>query len=128
MTIPFYSVMAMIVVTYCCKLPLIAEMKKLGGYDNRNPRDQQAKLTGRGRRALSAHLNSFEMLSVFSICVFIAHLSGADARWSARLSVFFVVSRILYAYLYWIDRATLRSIVWFAGFSACFALGFLGAF
>ena len=40
------------------KAPLAFAMNKLGGYDNRHPRAQQAQLKGFGARALAVHQNS----------------------------------------------------------------------
>ena len=48
MTYTFYCLAAAFLLTYLTKLPLAMAMAKEGesGYDNRNPRDQQACLTG----------------------------------------------------------------------------------
>ncbi|GAA73292.1 hypothetical protein P20439_3412 [Pseudoalteromonas sp. BSi20439] len=34
---------------YVARIPAIIEMNKLGGYDNKHPRQQQTQLTGLGR-------------------------------------------------------------------------------
>ena len=128
MTIPFYCILAMIVVTYLSKVPVAIAMAKLGGYNNRTPRDQQAQLTGWGRRALAAHQNSFEVFPVFTAGVFIAHLSGADPVWSARLALLFVVSRVAYLFFYWYDLDKLRSLMWMVGILSSLTLGLLVVF
>lgn len=40
------------------KGPVTYFMNQLGGYNNKHPRSQQAKLTGAGARALAAHQNN----------------------------------------------------------------------
>ena len=54
-------------------------MVQSGGYNNHNPRDQQADLEGWGKRALSAHLYGFEGFAPFAAAVFVAHLAGGSA-------------------------------------------------
>ena len=55
---------------FLAKAPLAAAMQKAGGYDNNNPRAQQAALTGFGQRANAAHYNSFEALLIYACAVF----------------------------------------------------------
>ena len=129
MTIPFYCLVVAMLLPYLAKVPLaMAQAKADGGYDNRHPRDQQAGLTGWGRRASAAHLNSFEVLPIFASAVFIAHLSGANAEWSARLSIAFIVTRVIYIALYVSDKSTLRSLFWGFGMLSCLAMALLSAF
>lgn len=124
MTYPFYCMAAAFALTYLTKLPLAMAMAKEGksGYDNRNPRDQQARLTGWGRRTLAAHQNSFEVTPVFAAAVITAHLFQADAYWSAVWACVFLVSRILYIIFYIRDVNKMRSLVWMIGMASCVAL------
>jgi uncharacterized MAPEG superfamily protein len=92
------------------------------GYDNRNPRKQQARLSGWGARALAAHQNGFEITPVFAAAVITAHLFQADAYWSAMWAAIFVASRVFYIILYLADRNILRSTLWTAGLVCCVAL------
>jgi uncharacterized MAPEG superfamily protein len=51
MTIPFICVGVAFLLIYFPRLFVIAaQARQPEGYDNRNPRDQQARLTGWGRR------------------------------------------------------------------------------
>lgn len=125
MTIPFYCVFAAFILIYLAKIPVGMSMAKLGGYDNRNARDQQAKLTGAGKRALAAHLNSFEGFPIFAAAVIIAHLKGANPDTSSTLAILYVVSRVAYIAAYVGDRPTLRSSVWFVGMLAIGGLFFI---
>jgi len=119
MTLPFWCVLLAYAVTYGTKIPVAVAMAREGrGYDNRNPREQQARLTGWGKRAVAAQNNGFEVSAFFAACVFVGHLSGGDPRWSGILAVTFVVSRIVYVILYLTDQASLRSLVWGSGIAA----------
>jgi len=124
MTYTFYCMAAAFLLTYLTKLPLAMAMAKEceSGYDNRNPRDQQARLTGWGRRTLAAHQNSFEITPVFAAAVITAHLFQADAYWSAVWALVFLVSRVLYIIFYIRDVNQVRSLVWMIGMASCIAL------
>lgn len=105
------------------KIPLsMAMAREPEGYDNAKPRDQQAKLTGWGRRAAAAHANAFESFPGFAAGVLASHVTGASPKWAAIFAVTYVVARILYPIAYLAGVATLRSLVWTAGFVATLAL------
>ena len=64
----------MILVT---KAPVaLAQSKEGRGYDNRNPRVQQSRLTGFGARALAAHQNMIEAFPVFAAGVLVVLATG----------------------------------------------------
>jgi uncharacterized MAPEG superfamily protein len=105
--------------TFLTKAPLaLAQHRAQGGYDNHTPRDQQATLTGWGRRALAAHMNSHEAFPSFAAAVIIAHLGGADPVWSSWLALIFIAARLVYVVLYIADLALIRSLVWTVGMVA----------
>lgn len=108
---------------YLAKLPVMKEMSKLGGYDNRHPREQQAKLTGYGARALAAHQNAFEALIVFSAAVSICLSTQIYHSFIQFLAIVFIILRVIYHYLYLIDKNRLRSLVW--GLSMLCAFGMM---
>src|SRR5688572_21974309 len=123
MTVPFACVGIAFLLVYAPKVAVFfAQVRAPGGYDNRHPRDQQAGLTGWGRRAVAAHQNGFEGFAPFAAAVFVAHLGGGDARLAAGLSIAFVVARTLYPILYMANLDKLRSTVWSIGFVATLAL------
>ena len=123
MTTPFLCIFLAFVLTMAGKGPVaLAMARQPGGYDNSSPRDQQAQLGGWGRRAVAAHLNSFEAFPAFAAAVFVAVLGHADPTWTTRLAVAFVIARLLYTPLYIADLANLRSLVWTLGFFATCAL------
>ncbi len=127
MTTPFYCLLAAMIFPYVVTKSILAvAMAKEGrGYDNRNPRDQQARLTGWGKRALAAQNNSFEILPLFASGVFMGHLTNADPVKSSWIAVGFIAARLLYVALYLADKPTARSGVWMAGLVCCVSLATL---
>lgn len=104
------------------KAPVAVAMNRLDGYDNRYPRDQQAKLEGFGARALAAHQNCFEALTYFTPAAVAVMALGAIDNTAIWLSVLFVVCRVFYVIMYWMDLDKLRSIFWIIGFGCSIAL------
>lgn len=104
------------------KAPVAIAMAQLGRYNNASPREQQAELSGWGKRALAAHQNAIEAIPIFGLALLTAaHLQLP----SDKLHMYaggFVVARLLYQLCYLADWATLRSVVWIAGYGFCVAL------
>ncbi len=99
------------------------EMKKLaGGYDNHDPRGQQTKLEGRGRRALGAHQNSFEAFPGFAAAVLCCATTPTNLTVVATVCLAFIAVRVVYIGAYIADKALLRSAMWTTGMLATTAL------
>ena len=99
------------------KIPVAIAMNKVpGGYDNHNPRDQQAKLEGFGKRALAAHQNALEGFPVFAAGILLALWSNAAAETVNTLALVWVASRLIYNLCYWANAEKLRSLSWITGF------------
>lgn len=81
-------------------------------YDNRHPRQQQARLTGLGARAQAAHENSFEMFTIYAPSVIIAHLLQADTYWLSILSMLFFYGRLAYILAYLANWHLVRTAIW----------------
>ena len=119
---------------YASKLPLAVAMHREGksqgkGYDNRHPRDQQARLTGWGRRANAAHYNGFESFPGFAAGALVANVAGGDPWWATALAIGYLVTRVLYIGFYLGDVHFARSSSWFLGLACIlglFALPLLG--
>ncbi len=111
-----------LVLPYVAKFPLGYAMNKLGGYDNNHPRAQQAQLTGFGARALAAHQNSFEALSVFSSVVLAAIATQHTSFLIQVFAMVYIVSRVIYHIFYLMDLASLRTAVWFIGYLCCLGI------
>ncbi|MCF2858555.1 MAPEG family protein [Pseudoalteromonas sp. SMS1] len=100
---------------YFAKIPVIIEMHKAGGYNNKQPRVQQHQLTGRGARAVAAHYNCFESLAVFTVALVVVLGTNHTAEVVQWLAIGHIVARVLYCVFYWYDLDLLRSITWLIG-------------
>ncbi|GAB2914912.1 MAPEG family protein [Rheinheimera gaetbuli] len=116
------SLFVAMLLPFLAKAPLAFAMQKSGGYDNHNPRAQQASLTGFGQRANAAHYNSFEALLIYACAVFSAVGLNTVDQTTVILGWVFIISRIAYLVCYWLDYATIRSIMWLIGMVAAFTL------
>ncbi|QKZ03861.1 MULTISPECIES: MAPEG family protein [Pseudomonas] len=115
MSIPFWCVFIAAILIYIARIPVAKAMKEQGGYDNHNPRAQQARLTGLGARAVAAHQNSFEAFMLFAVGVLMAHTTQTQGWFVDLLAIVFIIARIVYLYLYLNDKASMRSLVWTVG-------------
>lgn len=88
-------------------------------YDNRNPRAWVAQLGGYRARAHAAQQNSWEALAVYVAALVAAVVAGVPDGTVATVAGIFLAARIAYLAAYLADLATLRSLVWIAGFVAC---------
>ena len=105
------------------KAPLaVAQSQSPGGYDNHNPRDQQAALEGWGKRALAAHQNQIESFPLFAAGALVSVAMGVTSVTVGYLAMAYVVARLVYFFLYIKDISTLRSLVWGVGFASSMAL------
>jgi uncharacterized MAPEG superfamily protein len=101
---------------------LRAQMRQPEGLDNNNPRDQQARLTGVGRRAQGAHLNMIEAFPLFAAGMLASMLARVDLNVIVGLGSAFVVLRAIYIALYLGDKASARTAVWMLAFLCTGAL------
>jgi uncharacterized MAPEG superfamily protein len=130
MSIPILCLILAALLILVTKAPVAVAMAREGGgrYDNRNPRAQQARLTGFGARALAAHHNTIEAFPVFAAGLLAALWASGEAPVVSWLAVTFVVARLAYAGCYWADIHLLRSLTWGVGFFASLALMGLALF
>ena len=98
-----------------------------GRYDNRNPRDWQAKQQGYRARAYAAQQNCWEALAVYVAALVAAFIGNVPLETLALIAGIFAASRIAYLACYLADLATLRSLVWLVGFGSCICLIVMGA-
>jgi uncharacterized MAPEG superfamily protein len=127
--IPYLSLMAALILAYWPRSIAAREMARLpGGYDNRDPRNQQTRLEGLGRRAISAHLNGLEAFPMFGIAVLAAMQRSVDIRLVAALCLLFLAARFTFVLAYVNDRASLRSAMFLVGLLSCAALFGFAAF
>ncbi|MFC3909932.1 MAPEG family protein [Legionella dresdenensis] len=110
------------IMPYLARIPVGYAMAKAGGYNNNEPRSQQAGLTGFGSRAVAAHQNAFESLLIFAVAVLTALATGHTSALIQNLAITYIISRVVYHILYLIDLASLRSLIWFIGFASSLAI------
>jgi uncharacterized MAPEG superfamily protein len=129
MTIPFWCLFAAVILPYVWfSFAAPFRASQFGkGLDSHTPRLQDPALTGRAARAQGAHQNSLEALAYFAPAVIVAHLTHADAAWSARLAVAFIVCRVVHGIVYMGDKPPLRRAFFAFGLLASLALFVLAA-
>ena len=128
MTIPFWCLLIAAV------LPIMWSWvsgyyrnKQLGTVDNKNPRAQNAQLTGAGARAVAAQQNAWEALAIFTAAVFVSHSLGANGEQAATASMVFIAARVLHGVFYLMDKDVLRSLSFLVGFGCSLWLFFMAA-
>ena len=122
MTIAFWCIFAAALFNIITKAPLTKAQHEAGGYDNNHPRNQQAGLEGWGQRALAAHQNYFEAFPLFVAGVLVATVGQAEQHTIDGLAIVWLLTRLLYTWLYVADKATARSIVWGINYTLAMAL------
>lgn len=115
MSIPFWCVFISALLIFIARMPVAKAMKEQGGYDNNLPREQQARLTGLGARALAGHQNSFEAFMLFAAGVLMAHTTQTQGFVIDTLAIVFVCARIMFLLCYWADWAWQRTLAWVVG-------------
>jgi len=129
MTIPFWCVLAAVLLPYvwfAYAAPL--RLKQFGkDFDPHAPRAQDPELKGLASRAQGAHVNALEALAYFVPAVLVAHLAHADAEWSGRLAIAFVVLRVVHGFAYIGDKPPVRTASFAFGYLCCLGLFVLAA-
>ena len=74
------------------------------------------------RSCAGAHLNSIEIFPLFAAGVLMAHTTDTRGWLIDLLALVFIVSRVIYLFLYWNDIHLLRSLVWVVGLVCCLLL------
>jgi uncharacterized MAPEG superfamily protein len=125
-------VIAAFFMIFAAKVPVARAMKlegagSYGGYDNQNPREQQARLTGWGKRALAAHQNAFEAFPAFAAAVGLCVATHADSHWVNLLAITHVASRAVYTVFYIANWDKARSTIWTLGVACTVGLMVLAA-
>lgn len=95
------------------KVPVVYFQNRDKGYDNRHPRQQQARLTGAGARAVAGHYNAYEAFPLFAAAVLVVIATDQVSQTNIWFAVAFVVLRVIFHLLYIANWDKLRSLVWF---------------
>ena len=119
MSIAYWCVLLAAVLPYLT----VGLAKARGSYDNANPRAPDT-YRGFALRAHSAHQNGFEIFPFFAVSVLVA--SAGSPRVSIALldglAITWIALRLAYTGAYLGNRASLRSIIWIAGFFLTIAI------
>lgn len=91
-------------------------------FDNSRPRDGYAAAEGLQKRALGAHLNSFEVFPLFAVAVLVALQAGGDMALMNGLAGLWLASRVAYIIAYLKDMPTVRSTLFGLGLLLVLAL------
>jgi len=101
--------------------------KKMDFETNRYPRRWLEQTEGAQQRAYWAQLNSFEAFPPFAAGVIIAVIAGGSIAAINILAVLFILLRVVYGWCYISDKASARSLVWFAAVTCVVLLFIVGA-
>jgi uncharacterized MAPEG superfamily protein len=104
-----------VIMPIIAKVPVVFALFKQGKYDNKHPRQQQARLEGLGARAVAAHNNCFEAICYFAPTILLVLALDKYNVYTMQWCVAFVILRFLYLGFYWANWHFLRSLVWAAG-------------
>lgn len=104
---------SLVVAAFLPWLAAICAKAGAAGFTNHEPRPWLASLSGWRSRANAAQANAFEALPFFYAAVLLALWSGADALRVQSLMIVWIALRVLYLLMYIMDKASLRSLVWF---------------
>ena len=107
---------------FIAKIPVAIAMHRLGGYNNKHPRAQQAKLTGFGARALAAHQNAFESLIIFAPAVLLAIATQNTGVFIEQLAITHVAARVLFNIAYLANVGLIRTLIWVVGILSSFTI------
>ncbi|MBB72567.1 MAG: hypothetical protein CMF50_09240 [Legionellales bacterium] len=129
MSIPVISLFLAAIFAIASKAPVIKAIKEqFGHYNNKSPREQMQQLAGWGARAQAAHQNMLESFPFFAAGVVVVLATGAVSVFANILCILYILSRIVYQYLYLANIDLARSGVWFVGYLCSLVLIILPLF
>ncbi|SDO26098.1 Uncharacterized conserved protein, MAPEG superfamily [Lutimaribacter pacificus] len=87
-----------------------------------SPRDEPRQLTGTAGRLQRALTNHFEGLILFTVAVVVVTLSDRSNAITQMAAWVYLGARVLYVPAYVLGLSPWRSLIWFVGFLATFAM------
>ncbi len=112
-------------ISLLAKGPVAYAMAKFGGDNNYQPREQQSMITGFGDRALAAHQNAFESVTIFAPAALLALITNNTGTTITTLAVIHVIARVLYNIFYLFKISLLIAIVWAIATLCSFSIVFI---
>jgi uncharacterized MAPEG superfamily protein len=128
-SVPAFVAACMPILAFSVNLPVIMGLAaSADGYENMMPRNAQSpdKLKDFPLlfRFKSAHYNSVEACALMAPCFFAAQALKLDEIVFAKLSVLFLVCRVLYVFAYVLNSDALRTTIFMIGFFALSGIAF----
>ena len=96
-------------------------------FNNNQPRNFLASLTGYRQRANWVQENAYEGFAPFAAAIIIAHQLSVAQNQIDGLAIAYLILRIIYGICYVADLATLRSLAWMGSLGCVVALFILAA-
>lgn len=127
MTLYLYLLIAALLNIFSKAPAVIRAIKLKGKYDNVSPRDQFESNPDL-KRAYAAHLNTLEAFPTFAVGMLVGIQANLDPQFLHIVGLSYIVSRIIYIWLYDRGLAWARSAVWGIGWFASLAPLFMAAF
>ena len=113
MTIALWSLLGALLLPYAfTTIAKAIHFKRVGKYNNNDPRAFLAGSEGAAKRAHNAQLNTFEALPGFVAGVLVATHVGAPQGLLDGLAILWLALRVLYGIAYIRDWPWFRSIIW----------------
>ncbi|HEX5184852.1 MAG TPA: MAPEG family protein [Allosphingosinicella sp.] len=108
----------------------LAPVKAFGhrDFDNSRPRDPAFYAKPLRARAHGAHVNGIETFPFFAAAVLLAEFRACPQHIVDLLAFAFLAIRFCFVLAYLLDRPTIRTLLWNAGFAVNAGLFFLPAF
>ena len=123
MNIPVFVLMMLCILPITCAwVSGYFRHQQLGTVDNKNPRIQNAQLTGSGARAVAAQLNAWEGLAVYAAALLALTISQVPVASYATLTLVVLGSRVMHAVCYIANQDILRSLAFFGSYGTCIYL------
>ena len=93
--------------------------QQFGGIDNKHPREQNAKLSGAGARAVAAQQNAWDALAIYAAALLAVSITGVPVASYAALTLALLAFRIAHGVFYIANWDILRSISFLPAYGIC---------
>lgn len=110
------------------RILLLLEQRKLGAIDNKRPRKQWRRLTGRGARVLEAYRDAVDAFAPFVAAVLVVQQTEAIQKRIDMLALAWVIARVVHPAAHVAEADYLRSflgVLSYACVGGLFALALL---
>ncbi|MEN9208632.1 MAG: MAPEG family protein [Gloeomargarita sp. GMQP_bins_120] len=99
---------------------VVAYARAKSGFDPRNPRAIFEKLPPYAQRAVWAHQNAFESLTLFAPAALLVLVADGTSPYTNAVALTYLVARLVHSIAYMVGIAPLRGLAWVTSI-ACIA-------